>query len=184
MNQTQSGHLGLSGWLHTTLLGSVPGLSSLRSYSVRLTCGSVTSWDACRDFLVRKVMRWHLPELQQRLASPFCSGRKREKRATHARATDVRLLHYYNFYPSFRKRIREHSKCVWKISFPESFSVCYLVHFLVILIHFCWPCATTTSVCCCVLLFVCDRCDSSVCGCFRGFSFFGFFLLLGRILFF
>jgi hypothetical protein len=28
-----------------------------------------------------------------------------------------------------------------------------------------------------------SACDSSACGCFRSFSFFGFFLLLGRILF-
>jgi hypothetical protein len=66
-------------------------------------------------------MRWHLPELQQRLASPFSSGRKGEKRATHARATDVRLLQYYNFYPSFRKWIRERTKCVWKLAFWRVF---------------------------------------------------------------
>ncbi len=38
----------------------------------------------------------------------------------------------------------------------------------------------------CVAVCVTDSsvCDSSLCGCFRGLSFFGFFLLLGRILFF
>ncbi len=118
---------------------------------------------------------------------PLLAGRKREKRATHARATDVRLLQYYNFYPSFRKRIRERTKCVWKIACRRAFRcVIWCIFFSDLDPLSLAVCDDDLFVLLCVAVCVTDSsaCDSSVCACFRGFSFFGFFLLLGRILYF